>query len=101
MTVRGVGTTPEADRDLDEIWLNIARDSVTQADRFIDLVTERFVLLARTPRAGRARPELLSGLRSFAYRDYVIFYSLAREGVVIERVLHGARDIKGVFRKRR
>lgn len=100
MTVRGVNTTPEADRDLDEIWFNIASDSISQADKFIDLLTERFVLVAGLPRAGRARPELLPGLRSFAFRGYVIFYSLSKDGVLIERVLHGARDVARIFKKR-
>ncbi len=93
MTIRGVKITPLAESDLDEIWLSIAGDSVARADKFIDDLTDRFVLLASTPRAGRARPELAQGLRSFAFRKYVVFYSLADESVLIERVLHGSRDI--------
>ena len=100
MTVRGVATTPEADSDLDEIWLNIASDSVEQADRFIDRLTEKFVSISRAPRAGRARTEILPGLRSFAFRGYVIFYSLGKDGVLVERVLHGARDVERILKKR-
>jgi toxin ParE1/3/4 len=100
MTVRGVSTTPEADRDLEEIWATIAADSPAQADRFIDRLTERFVMVARMPRAGRARPELLKGLRSFAFRGYVIFYSIGADGVLVERVLHGARDVIQLLKKK-
>jgi toxin ParE1/3/4 len=100
VTVRGVETTPEADRDLDEIWATIAADSPTQADKFIDRLTERFVTVARMPRGGRARPELAKGLRSFAFRGYVIFYSITADGVLIERVLHGARDVTLIIKKK-
>jgi plasmid stabilization system protein ParE len=31
------------------------------------------------------------------FRDYVIFYRHSREKVIIERVLHGARDIQGLL----
>lgn len=99
MIVRGVKTTPLADQDLDEIWLTIAADSVERADKFVDALTKRFVTLSRSPRAGRARNELLPGLRSFAFRNYVIFYSLLDDGVLIERVLHGARDIGKLIRE--
>ncbi len=93
MSVRGVRTTPLADQDLDEIWFTIANDSVARADKFVDALTKRFVTLSRSPLAGRARSELLKGLRSFSFRSYVIFYSVSGEGVLIERVLHGARDV--------
>lgn len=91
--MRGVKTTPLADQDLDEIWFTIATDSVERADKFVDALTKRFVTLSRSPRAGRVRSELLPSLRSFSFRSYVIFYSITGEGVLIERVLHGARDI--------
>jgi toxin ParE1/3/4 len=99
VTIRGVKTTPLAEADLDEIWLSIANDSVARADKFIDYLTERFVLLAQSPRSGRARSELARGLRSFVFRRYVVFYSLTDEGVLIERVLHGSRDVGRLLRK--
>jgi toxin ParE1/3/4 len=99
--IRGVKATPLAEADLDEIWLFIATDSVERADKFIDKLTERFVTLARLPRAGRSRSEIKKGLRSFSFRNYVIFYSLAGDDVIIERVLHGSRDVEAAFRKPR
>ncbi|MEQ1864108.1 MAG: type II toxin-antitoxin system RelE/ParE family toxin [Micropepsaceae bacterium] len=98
MIIRGVKTTPLAESDLDEIWFSIATDSVERADKFLDRLTERFVLLSKSPRAGRARSELLPGLRSFSYRGYAVFYSLSDDGVLVERVLHGARDVDAIFR---
>jgi toxin ParE1/3/4 len=42
----------------------------------------------------------LSGLRSFrveGFRNYLIFYRPAGEGVEIIRVLHGAHDLDALF----
>lgn len=88
--------SPQADSDLDDIWLYIASESgsVDVADRVIDSIVGRFLLLARYPRIGRSRDELRTGLRSFPVGDYVVFYRISGEYVVILRVLHGRRDIE-------
>jgi plasmid stabilization system protein ParE len=40
---------PEAETDLDEVWLHIASNSsVETADRFVDSLTDRFFLTAAT-----------------------------------------------------
>ncbi|MBZ5621281.1 MAG: type II toxin-antitoxin system RelE/ParE family toxin [Acidobacteriia bacterium] len=64
----GFRLLPEAEAELDEIWLYVARGSgsVEIANRVIDTITERFWLLAKYPQIGRRRDhELLPGLRSF------------------------------------
>ena len=90
---------PESVADLDGIWSYIARESgrVEYADRLIDLIVGRFLLLAEQPRLGRARDQLRAGLRSFLAEGYVIFYRIDHENVVILRVLHSRRDIEAVF----
>lgn len=69
---------PEAESDLDSIWLYVARESsIETANRLIDALTDRFWLLARNPRIGRARDhDLRPGLRSFPVVEYVIFYRI-------------------------
>jgi toxin ParE1/3/4 len=88
---------PCAKADLVEIWEFIADDSDTQADAFIDLIDQKFQLLARQSGLGRRRDELAEGLRSFPVGRYVIFYLAIPGGVKIVRVLHGARDIEVAF----
>jgi toxin ParE1/3/4 len=59
---------PEAEGELDEIWLYIARQSgsIDIATRVVEKITGRFWLLARYPYLGRARDDdLRPGLRSF------------------------------------
>ncbi len=86
-----------AKKDLDEIWLGIAQDSVDTADRFIDFLTDRFPTLASSPRMGRSREDLAPGLRCHPVKTYLIFYRLQKNRVEIARVVHGARDLKAPF----
>jgi toxin ParE1/3/4 len=90
---------PRAKADLSDIWQFIAEDSDDQADAFIDLIDQKFQLLAQQSGLGRRREELAEGLRGFPVGRYVIFYLLIPGGVQIVRVLHGARDIEAAFTK--
>ena len=83
-----------AKADLDDIWLHIAEEaSVNIADRFVDAITEQFVLFAGMPEMGRSRNEIEPGLRSFPVGDYLVYYRRRpRGGILISRVIHGRRD---------
>lgn len=50
-------------------------------------------MLADHPQAGRERPELARGIRSFPVGRYIIFYQPTVSGIDVVRVLHGSRDI--------
>jgi toxin ParE1/3/4 len=72
--------------------------SVEIADRLIDSITERFLLLANLPNIGRRRDDdLRPGLRSFPVGEYVIIYRLQDEDVLVLRVLRGSRNIQALF----
>jgi toxin ParE1/3/4 len=88
---------PRASADLSEIWEFIADESEERADRFIDRIDAKFRALAAQPMIGRERSELASGLHSLPMAPYVIFYEPLQDGVVIVRVLHGARDVDAQF----
>lgn len=90
--------TEPAESDLIEIFSYIAGDNTAAALELINRFFHLFGLLSDEPRAGRERPELRPGLRSFPEGRYVIFYRiLANEDVEIIRVLHSARDIDTIF----
>jgi toxin ParE1/3/4 len=52
-------------------------------------------VVAQNLRVGRLRPELGQDIRSFPVLPYVIFYRLEGPIILIERILHGHRDISG------
>lgn len=92
--------SPEADAELDGIWLRIARDSGNAdiATRVVESIVERVWLLARFPYIGRRRDDLRLGLRSFTADDYVIIHRIsADESVLIVHILHGSRDIAAIL----
>jgi toxin ParE1/3/4 len=48
---------------------------------------------------GRLRSDLGIGVRLFPHGNYVILFSAVNSGVLIERVLHGARDLPVVVKR--
>jgi toxin ParE1/3/4 len=88
---------PLAEADLDQIWDYIAEDSPERASNFLRKLYAKMQTLAANPNIGRKRNELLPGLRSFPYGNYVIFYLSIENGIEVVRVLQGSRDIEQVF----
>jgi toxin ParE1/3/4 len=88
---------PKAIRDIREIGDYIGTENPAAAGRLVDALEARCARIEDAPRAGIHRPELKTGLRSIAFRRYVIFYTLQQDTIRIERVLHGARDIEALF----
>jgi toxin ParE1/3/4 len=74
--------------------LHIAEENPLAADESLDSIHSTVSLLAAQLEIGRIRPELADGLRSFPTRTpYIIFYVPDKDGILIIRVLHHARDI--------
>jgi toxin ParE1/3/4 len=86
---------PQAEADLDDIWWYIAQDSPQNADRFLDRIHDKCLVLAEFPQMGVGQDELKPNLRSFSVGNYLIFYFPIENGIDIVRVLQGARDIEG------
>jgi toxin ParE1/3/4 len=83
-----------AEADLLDLWLFIAEDNPTAADKVLDSIYGTAMLIGTRPEMGRVRPELADGLRSFpTSTHYIIFYIPDSDGVSVIRVLHHARDI--------
>ncbi len=84
---------PRAEEDLIQIWRYIADDNEAAADRFLDRIAEVARKLAAHPEAGRLRPELSAGLRSFVIANHVLFYKANSTRLTIVRVLSRYLDI--------
>ncbi len=97
MAAGSIIRTPQANLDLLEIWDYISEASEERADRVLDGINERCRMLAVFPQAGRERNDLIVGLRSLIVGNYVIFYQPIDDGIEVLRVLHGSRDVPGVF----
>jgi toxin ParE1/3/4 len=92
--------SPEAEADLDDIWLYIAKESQNsqRADTFLDRFAPLFLRLAENPYLGRRRDDLRPGYRSFPVGEYLVFYRVAgNDQIVVLRIIHGSRDIPSFF----
>lgn len=85
---------PQARLDLIEIWSYIADDNEAAADRMLDRFDQTLRMLSDQPLAGRERPELAPGLRSFPVGNYVLFYLPLPNGIDLVRVRSGYMDIE-------
>ena len=92
-----IASTVEAKEDLIDIWSYIARRSVVNADRFVNKIEEKVELIASMPGIGQRRDEFGPNLRSFPVGAYLVFYQPVRDGILVVRVLHGARNLPDIF----
>lgn len=89
--------TRRARQDLIEVWKYIAADNSTAADALLDRIDESCRTLAEHPQLGPSRHDIRPGLRYFIVGEYVILYRTIDDGVEIVRVVHGRRDLSGLF----
>jgi toxin ParE1/3/4 len=85
--------TEQARLDLFSIWDYIAEDNPNAADKLLDAIDEKCVLLGENPQLGQACPDIAPDMRYFPVRNYLILYREQPPGVELVRVLHGARDL--------
>ncbi len=81
-----------ADDDLFEIGDYIARDKPTRGLSYVRELRTWCAALRRHPLRFPAVPEFGEGIRRAAYGNYIVFYSVHPDHVLIERVLHSARQ---------
>lgn len=88
---------PRAMRDVDEIWDWIAAEDMAAADRVAARIARATDRLADFPDSGSPRPELGTDARSIVVGRYLILYRVGPGSVDIMRVVHGARELEGLF----
>jgi len=82
---------------LDEIWHFISEDNETAADKLIEDLAAKFQLLADNKEIGTRQDDFIVEMRLFPFKKYHIYYFPNKDGVEIYRVLHGRRNIEGLF----
>ncbi|ANM29942.1 hypothetical protein ABI59_10705 [Acidobacteria bacterium Mor1] len=95
--------TRRAERDIDEILDYIAeQDSLDRAYGVHRRFVEAFELLARNPRIGAPRNHLTpqADLRWWVVIGFSVLYRPDPRPLTIMRVLHGARDIERMVKRR-
>jgi plasmid stabilization system protein ParE len=95
----GYEFSPEAKSDLQEIWVYIAEENVSAADRLEGSIYEACELLAANPRLGHERLDLTDEPVLFwpVRGRYLLIYLRETKPLRIVRVLHGSRDASSVL----
>jgi plasmid stabilization system protein ParE len=98
--VKKVEFTRNAQLDLDEIWIYIARDSERQADRVVERIMQAIDLLAERPGLGHVKLDYApEELRFWTVFSYYIIYRPDTDPMEITRILHSARNIRSILRR--
>ncbi len=91
--------SPEARRDLLEIWEFIAQDDLDAADRVEQEIEEALAMLSRNPELGHVRRDLTSKpVRFWPVYSYLIIYDPEARPLEVVRILSGYRDVAALLR---
>jgi toxin ParE1/3/4 len=87
--------SPQAQADIDEIayYVAVESSSLKTADRLLESIYRRLLLLGRYPYAGCRRDDRRPGLRVFPSGRYVVLYRVEGNDVLIQRLVRGSRDL--------
>ncbi len=93
----------DASQDLNDIADYIGEDNPRASVRFLKAIRKATVRIAAQPGIGSPRdygnPALI-GLRVVlipGFRSYGIYYLTTADGIIVLRILHGARDLDSIF----
>lgn len=88
--------TSQANEDLLEIWTWIALEQETpeRADYVLRELDSVAKFLAENPLLGQTADQYRPGLRMYPKWNFILFYEPLDDGILIYRVLHGARSLE-------
>lgn len=103
---KGFTFLKKAEEDIEEILRYISRDNPTAALAVREAIENTCETIATMPQVGTSRTfsnPVYKGIRLMLvkkFENYLIFYQPTEQGVLIVRVLHGARDIAALFEEK-
>jgi plasmid stabilization system protein ParE len=95
--------TPTAQRDLESIWQYLVEDADEEtADEVFNRIHDQCARLSLAPDVGHFRRDLLDErFRFMSIWSYLIVYRAQTRPLRIVAILHGRRDLKSIFKRRR
>ena len=94
---------PDATNDVDELHHYFLERDASVAEKFLACLDETYEMIANMPELGelyRFRDPAMKDARVRLvkkFSNYLIFYRIETDKIVILRVLHGARDYMNLF----
>jgi toxin ParE1/3/4 len=85
--------SPAAERDLEGIWTYTSDEwGLEQADRYLDMLTGTFQMLAESPKSAPACDHIREGYRRRGVGRHMIYFRVMPYGIAVVRVLHERMD---------
>jgi len=91
--------TDKARTDLLRIYSYIEQRSPAAAETVIARIDRKFDQLTRFPFIGPERSSLAPGLRGVVVGNYLIFYIVESDSIIVVRVIDGRMDVDEEFRR--
>ena len=93
MPLKSYILTNESEVDLNKIYdYTQANYSSIKAIEYLKSFEELFLLLLQNPLLGRLRKELYLDVYSIRHREYIVYYKISFEELLIIRIIHQKRD---------
>lgn len=91
--MRRIELTTDAERDLITIYLyGVERFGVVQADRYMQLLSQKMEIAAENPSFGVDYAFVREGLRRYESISHAIYFRVTSTGILVLRILHGKMD---------
>jgi toxin ParE1/3/4 len=85
--------SPAAERGLEGIWKYTRREwSLARAERYTDLLTAAFQVLAEAPKSAPTCDHIRSDYRRRNVERHMIYFRITDYGIAIIRILHERLD---------
>ncbi|NJL61698.1 MAG: type II toxin-antitoxin system RelE/ParE family toxin [Methylacidiphilales bacterium] len=91
----------EATQDLDEILDYFLSRNIEAGEKFIREFNKKCEYLTSFPNIGRSYANLDPNLRGISLDNYIIFYRIYENQLVIARVVSGYRNLESLFTRQR
>lgn len=101
--VRRVFKRPQAECDIEDCFVHIAKENLNAGLHFLEAVETDIKRLAEFPELGTKRKfqnrrfQQIRMWRIEKYKSYLIFYEIADDRLEVIRLLYASRDIKNLF----
>lgn len=87
----------KAEVEIEDIIEVIKQDNIVAANKWFSYLHKKCRSLGNFPHMGRIRNDLMSGVYVFPFGNYLIFYDIDPEGIVILHVVDARRDVPSLF----
>jgi toxin ParE1/3/4 len=85
--------SPAAENDLENIWRYTKKEwGDTQADHYLDLLTNAFATLSAAPKTAPACDYIRAGYRHQQVERHTVYFRIMDYGIAIIRILHVRMD---------